>query len=296
MRLWICIPVHNRIQLTLKCLECLQRQEYAQLTIVVCDDGSTDGTAAQIRSRFPDVVVLEGDGTLWWTGATNRCVRYALEHATGASDAVVLLNNDLEAPPNLLSVLADASARYPGSIMTSVEFDIRTQNMVFPGARHSWWTAKARLVNPATDHLPGDPTVATVTDGTGRGTLIPLAVMRSIGLFDEHRLPHYGADYDFTYRAKNRGYAILVCFGAHVFSHVEETGMTKVSEAFSLRGLYRYLTNIKSPANIKVRWGLAVNNCPKFLLPSYLLLDLSFVVAGYFRFHLKRWWQSVTTS
>ena len=288
MKLWVCIPVHNRIQFTIKCLESLSRQNHRNFAIVICDDGSTDGTAEQIRKRFPEVLTLQGDGNLWWTGATNRCVEYVLQHSEDSSDCIVTLNNDLEVSENYLSSLANAASKYPRALITSVGYDITTKRLVSPGYRQSWLTTKARPIDPLTDHLPGDNNVACVTHAAGRGTLIPLEVFRKIGLFDEHRLPHYGADYDFSFRAGRAGYKVLVCFLAPVFSHVEETGITKIREKFSLKGLYRYLTNIKSPANLRVRWWLAVKNCPRILLPSFLLLDLMFSVGSYFKYHSMR--------
>lgn len=291
MRLWVCIPVHNRINLTLKCLESLARQSYRDFSIVVCDDGSTDGTSERIRALFPGVILLAGDGNLWWTGAINCCVKYALTHATNNSDCIITLNDDLEVPENYLSMLMNASVRHPNSLITSVEYDIKTRHMNSPGSRHSWFTARSRRINPAIDHDPLDKTVAWITEASGRGTLIPIEVFRKIGLFDQRHLPHYGSDYDFSYKARRAGYRILVCLEARVFSHVEKTGITRIRESFSLQGFYQYLTNIKSPANYKARWWLAINNCPRLLLPTFLLLDYFFVIGSYFKFHLFRHWR-----
>lgn len=286
-KLWICIPVHNRVQLTIKCLEALANQDYAHFSVIVCDDGSTDGTAQIISEKFPEVTLLNGDGNLWWTGATNRCVEYAMRHSTSSGDCVVTLNNDLEIPANYLSSLAAAALKYPGALITSVGYDIRTRRMVSPGYRLSWLTAKARPIDPATDHLPGDSSVARVTHAAGRGTLIPLEVFSKIGLFDERHLPHYGADYDLSFRAARAGHPVLVCFLAPVYSHVEETGMTSIRKNISFGGFRQYLTSMKSPANLSVRWWLALKNCPKTLLPTFLLLDILFNIGSYFKHRLR---------
>lgn len=44
----------------------------------------------------------------------------------------------------------------------------------------------------------------------GRGTLIPIEVFQKIGLYDFKRLPHYGADYEFSRRANMYGYKLLI--------------------------------------------------------------------------------------
>jgi GT2 family glycosyltransferase len=274
--------------LTLKCLQSLSKQDHHDFSIVLCDDGSTDGTGSIIAERHPDVIIVNGDGNLWWTGATNRCIEYAIQHATDPSDCVVTLNNDLEVDNNYLSALANTSLKYPGALITSVGYDIKTRNMVSPGFRQNWVLAKARPIDPLRDHLPGDDTVAEVTHAAGRGTLIPLEVLNAVGLFDEKHLPHYGADFDLSYRAARAGHTILVCFQAPVYSHVEETGLTTIRKKFSPKGLYQYLTNMRSPANLVVHWWLAMNNCPKILLPTFLILNTMFIVGSYFRYHLKR--------
>lgn len=287
MMLWVCIPVYNRIRFTLKCLESLSRQDYSNYTVVVCDDGSTDGTAQVIAAQYPRVVVLHGDGNLWWTGATNRCIEYVIQHSTDSSDCIVTLNNDLEVPDNYLSSLAAAALKYPDALISSVGYDIKTRRMVSPGYRQSWLTTKAKPINPLTDHLPNDNNVASVTHAAGRGTLIPLDVFRMVGLFDERHLPQYGADYDLSFRAARRGYRVLVTFMAPVFIHTEETGITEIRDKFSLKGFQRYITNIKSPANLGARWWVAVNNCPKWLLPSYIVLDMIFIVGSYFKYYWR---------
>jgi GT2 family glycosyltransferase len=286
--IWICIPVHNRAHFTVRCLESLAKQTRKDFRLVICDDGSTDGTTEIIHGQYPQAVVLSGDGNLWWTGGINRCIEYVLQHSRDAGGCVVTLNNDLEVPPDYLASLVEAARRYPRAIITSVGVDIQTGQIVTPGDRHNWVTATSSPIDPARDYLPEDSLMGRVTHAAGRGTLIPLEVFRIIGLFDEQHLPHYGADFDFTHRARRAGYNVLVCFAARVLSHVEETGMTKIREHFSLDGFYRYLTSIKSPANLRTRWWFAVKNCPRFLLPVYLVIDLSRVVGSYCRHHMRR--------
>jgi GT2 family glycosyltransferase len=286
MKLWVCIPVHNRIQLTLQCLESLYKQDINDYEVVMCDDGSTDGTAEEVARRYPGIQVLYGDGNLWWTGAVNRCVEHALAKAS-AGDCIVTLNNDLEVRPDYLRRLYDAAKRYPKSLITSVVYDIDNGKLVSPGYRQNWITGAAAAINPEADHLPDDPDVAWITHASGRGTLIPVSVFHRVGFFDEKHLPHYGADYDFSYSARRSGFDVYVCFSARVYSHIAETGITAVRSLPFWPGLRQYLTSRKSPANLGVRWRLALNNCPKWLLPSYLLLDFLRVMGSYLKCRLS---------
>lgn len=71
MRVNVIIPVFNRLEHTRKVLEALRRQTiFDALTIVIVNDGSTDGTAGYLQSQS-DVIEIRGDGNLWW-GAPSR--------------------------------------------------------------------------------------------------------------------------------------------------------------------------------------------------------------------------------
>src|SRR5687768_17351615 len=95
--IYIVIPVHNRLDATRECLESVKSQPYKYFKVVLIDDGSTDGSSEYVKEKYPEVTVLKGDGDLWWTGATNLGVQYALQHCR-ENDYVLTLNNDTFLP------------------------------------------------------------------------------------------------------------------------------------------------------------------------------------------------------
>ncbi len=89
------LAAHNRRESTLQSLENLYRQqgngEAFDLSVVLADDGSTDGTGEAIRRRFPQARVVRGDGSLFWCGG--MC--FAYEHSVDIpADFYLLLNDD----------------------------------------------------------------------------------------------------------------------------------------------------------------------------------------------------------
>ncbi len=285
MKIWICIPVFNRIEFTLKCLSTLKAQTFEHFTVVICDHGSTDGTTTRINLEFPDFVVLNADSSLWWTGAMNRCVDYVLQHAA-TEDSLLTLNNDTELPPDYLAAFSALSLQYPQAVLTSVTHDIATGKQVSVGNRQNWLTAQAKAVTFERDHLPGNDKIIAVTHASGRGTLYPVTIFRQLGCYDEQHLPHYYADYDFSHKAHRAGYPIYVCSDCKVFSYVEANGMTMVRNQLSLNSFISYITSIRSPANLGARWWYGWNNCPKVLLASYMILDLLRITGSYFKHFL----------
>lgn len=286
MKLWICIPVFNRIEMTLKCLATLQAQTFQDFVVVICDHGSTDGTSEAINKQFPEVIVLQADSSLWWTGAINRCIAYVLEHAV-ADDLLVTMNNDNEVPVDYLANLLSNSQKFPNAIITSVVHDIKSGLPISMGYRQNWFLATAYPINFARDHLPNEPEIAEITHAAGRGTLFPLKVFKELGLYDEIHLPHYAADYDFTFKAARAGYRIYSCLNCRVFSYVEETGMVKVLNKFSIKSFINYFTSTRSPANLQARWWFGWQNCPRWYFPFYFTIDLIRISGGYFKKFIK---------
>jgi len=287
MKIWICIPVFNRIQFTLKCLATLKAQTFQNFIVIICDHGSIDRTTQRIKNEYPDVVVLPGNSSLWWTGAINICVNYVLEHA-GENDMLLTLNNDTELPPDYLQQLVSCSETYQNAIITSVVHDIKTGELVGIGNRQNWLLARATPVNFESHHIDNNNDVIEITHASGRGTLFPIAVFNKIGLYDEHHLPHYAADYDFSFKAVRAGFRIYVSKNCRVFSYIDATGMTSVMSRFSIRGFVDYFTGMRSPANLKTRFWVGWNNCPKSILPIYLVIDFIRISGSYFRhFMLK---------
>jgi GT2 family glycosyltransferase len=282
MKIWICIPVLNRIEFTLSCLSKLKAQSFQNFTVVICDHGSTDGTAVRLKNEYPDVIVLSGDSMLWWTGAINICVRYVLEHA-GENDMLLSLNNDTELPTDYLQQLVNCSEKYQNTIITSVIYDIETGELVGIGYRQNWLLATAMPVNFENHHVKNDKDVIEITHASGRGTLFPIAVFNKIGLYNEKHLPHYGADEDFTFKAARAGYKIYVSKNCRVLSYVEATGMTSILSRFSIKSFLDYLTGMRSPANLKARFWYGWNNCPKMILPIYMAIDFVRITVSYFR-------------
>lgn len=94
----VVVPIYNGWELIESCLEHLRRQAMPH-RVIVCDNGSTDGTAERVRTFFPEVHLIELGANLGFSTACNRGVQ------AGTSEIVVLLNNDVECRSDFLEPL-----------------------------------------------------------------------------------------------------------------------------------------------------------------------------------------------
>lgn len=284
--IYIVIPVHNRWELTRKCLLSLREQSDRRVTTVIVDDGSTDDTSRAIELEFPNVVVLRGDGSLWWTGATNLGIEWVLQRCD-ATDYVLTLNNDTTMKPDYVETLVGiAETEYP-ALVGSVAVDSRDRETIVDGGpRVNWWTASTWSDNV------GRSLSTSLREGraqsnpdmlAGRGTLIPVACFREIGLYDAKRLPHYAADYEFSVRAVRAGHVLVMSYQAPVFSVVDASGVSTKRGRLPWKSFFVMFASRRSPACLLYRWRFARLAAPRRLMPVFLVADTARVVGGALR-------------
>jgi GT2 family glycosyltransferase len=286
--IYTCIPVHNRVDKTLSCIESIKKQTYKYVRIVICDDGSTDNTGGIIRERFPDVVVLPGDGNLWWTGGTNRCVEYALEH-TAKEDFIFTLNNDTELLPDALQRLVETAANHPRSIVGGVNVFFAEPGRIEPSAYRirggMFFGRMHKRINEWGDKLQNDLEVVEVDSLSGKGVLIPASAFREVGLYNAGKLPHYHADTELVFRANRKGYKVYLDYKAKVLSHQELSGLGTVTSKPSISGFLKSFSSLKSANHYQ-----SLRNYCELLYGksyrSYLAVHLSKIVLGFFRRYL----------
>ena len=102
--------------------------------IVLVDNGSTDGSAAMVRERFPGVRVLALERNLGFGGGANAGVRAA------RNDIVILLNNDMRVAPDFLPPLLEAF-RDPTVFAVSCQifFSDPKKTREETGLTQGWW-------------------------------------------------------------------------------------------------------------------------------------------------------------
>jgi GT2 family glycosyltransferase len=275
--IFIVIPVHNRKHFTRDCLLFLRNQTVKKFTTIVIDDCSSDGTGDMIQKEFPEVVLLRGDGNLWWTGAINLGVEYALEHALDG-DYILTMNDDIIIRSNYLETLLACASKHQRSLIGSVVIK-NNDTMIIEdgGVRINWLTAKFKFLNRCNKYkiiVNESPSVIPVDFLSGRGTLIPIEIFNEIGVYDLVRLPHYGADYEFSHRAKNKGYNLLINYKSVVVNKVESSCNYNEFQHFEWNKFLKSLFSKNSAFCIRYRWNFARLTCPKLLLLSFFLFDI----------------------
>lgn len=277
----IIIPVHNSLEYTKEALKrlkpALERAENPlwQFHIIVVDDGSQDGTAEWIKKHHPEIHLCYGDSNLWWSGAINTGMRYAMDKLK--SDYLIWWNNDIYPAEDYFAALTPLlSETKKPTVFGSKIFTASHQDMVwsYGGYFHHRWGHSFMAGNNCKDQPEFE--VPRKADWLpGMGTVLPKQVIQHIGMVNEKEFPQYHGDIDHTYRAKLAGFAVEVRPELKIWNNTEHSG---ISHEGKLSNLMPSLRKINSIHNFRKEWLLY----RKYVRNPLAYFMLAKKYAGYF--------------
>lgn len=269
------IPVHNRRDTTLQGLRSLSKANRIGLDvkIFVVDDGSTDGTSAAIRSEFPDVELVSGDGTLHYAGGTNRGIEAALRWNP---EFVVTMNDDSIFHEDFLVRLVETARRSHKTIVGSLLLLWNEPHRVFQvGPR--WISIKGGWTFTEYQSAFSVPTEPfDVECLVGNCVLFPAEAIKANGLMDEKNFSHGWGDAQYLMRMRKAGWRLVVDPRSRVWC--EPNTYPPPLHAMSVRErLYILLRKESHPLNLKRQWKARWHSAPSkpealFAFASYLVL------------------------
>ncbi|MEK7519654.1 MAG: glycosyltransferase family 2 protein [Patescibacteria group bacterium] len=250
--IFILIPIHNRKELTLACLASFAKQTRTDRQFVIVDDSSTDGSGEAVGVQYPSATIIRGTGDWWWTKSMNEGMHSILQKAQ-PGDFVLTINNDVEVGPDYLQKLVETSERRGRALAGSLVKNLYDGSIQDAGVQARW----DKFFFPKLEYDQTKKENGRIDALAGRGVLIPIEVFQKIGLYST-TLPHYAADYDFSMRAKRRGFTLVISYEAVVYS--------KDQPGDKQYGFLEKYFSRRSSSNLRAQLIIAVVHAPSLSL------------------------------
>ncbi|MGQ1911610.1 glycosyltransferase family 2 protein [Marinifilum sp. RC60d5] len=189
----VVITVFNRKDITLNCLEKIYQLNLptnVKLDIFLTNDGCTDGTPEAIRELYPQVHIINGNGTLYW----NKGMHLAWQVAAKSNyDYYLWLNDDTFLDENCIEILLKASnVKSNKAIIAGAVEDFNRTQMTYGGLKKN-----QKKVIP-------NGTIQKIDCFNGNIVLIPSYVYNIVGNLD-YFYNHTRGDSDYGLRANKLG-------------------------------------------------------------------------------------------
>lgn len=203
---------------TIACGESLLAQGRSDLHLIFVDNGSTDGSPARLRDRFPNADVIELGSNRGIAAGYNAGLERALELP---ADFAFVLNNDTLFAPGCLDELTAAAARYPesGVLVPKIPYESERGRIWSAGARRRRFPPGVVFVGLNKPDGPPYASEREIDFAPSCALLIRREVLAAVGLFDPGYF-FYFDDWDYCERVRRAGYAIRYVPNAVVWHKV----------------------------------------------------------------------------
>ncbi len=194
------VPVHNRAAVTRTFLQALARQDQQDFVVVVVDAGSTDDTALMLAAAPLPVHVVRGDASWFWGRGTAEGI--AAVAAAQLSSRVVMINDDLELRPDYVRRLLATMQAHPDAVVGSTAVEAAPPHRIY-AIGGTFLPLLGRVSHRRRRWRP-----LRWLPGMGMG--LSIATYQRVGGIDWQRFPHYGSDFEFSWRARRQGVPLVV--------------------------------------------------------------------------------------
>ena len=263
------ITCYNRKKKTIKCLDSLFNQKYIRnikFKVFLVDDKSNDGTNEAIKTLFPLVKIIKGNGNLFWAGGTNLAWKKALRDKK-RYDYFILLNDDVFLFNKALMMMSKAiqnlninnkSKKFIISFPTCSKDKKRTTGGI--NFIDNLFSCKfiCAPVSQKSELIKCDTF-------NGNCLLVPYKVVRKIGILDKY-YRHRFADHDYGLYAVVKG---IKNFYYNDYVGICEIGITKIDKKYKYKEYKEWFYFLKK------------NTC--YWITKYMKFTLSIIIKNIFR-------------
>ena len=260
---YILLPVYNRRNITAGFVDCLKHQAYPNVHLILIDDGSTDGTENMVRQNIEawKLTVVRGKGSWWWAGSLQQGINRLKQISPAPSDIILIINDDVMFEADFIEKGVGEVAQHPESLLLAKRID-------GPGGKIVETGLKVDFRKMAFSRATSPQEIACLST---RGLFMRWAVLERIGGFYPRLLPHYASDYEFTIRARRKGFNLRTSDNVCLTADLSMTGIREIAAGTRFRDVLQQLFDKKSAMNPVYRTTFILMTCPPKWIPAHII-------------------------
>lgn len=246
----IVIPNYNGAYLLPTCLDSLRAQTYRDFEVIMVDNASTDDSVALVRTRYPEVTVIEMPRNHVFAGAVNA----GIQRANG--EIIATLNNDTEADARWLDELRLAIERHPEASFAASKIMLFDRREIINSAGDFY----------GRDGVPGNRGVwekdvgqydeeEFIFGACAGAAAYRRTMLKDIGAFDEDLIA-YCEDVDLNLRAQLAGHKCIYVPMAVIYHRLSATGGGPLSSYYCGRNFINVVVKDMPAPLLRKNWGL----------------------------------------
>lgn len=264
----VIIPNYNGLAFLNGVLASLEKQTLKSFETILVDNGSSDGSCAFVRERYPHVRLVRFSENLGFSRAVNEGIRRA------AAPYVLLLNNDTEAEPRFVEEMLLAIRRHKRAFSCSARMVQFYHREKLDGAGDCYCALGWAFARGKGKNVLSCGREEQVFSACAGAAIYRKELLKKLGGFDEEHFA-YLEDLDVGYRARICGYenwyaprAVVYHVGSGTTGSRHNRFKTRYSSRNSVYLLYKNMPFLQLLLNLPL------------LLPGFGVKFLYFALKG----------------
>ena len=219
------------------CLDSVIAIDYPNFSVMVIDNGSSDGSREMVKGNYPSVEMLALDHNYGFAGGYNRCFAQLKDEPL---EFILLLNNDTEVDSDILNSFTQAKEQFGDNQIYGgkIFYQDNPEKIWYAGGKVNikWGHISHRGIRK---HDSPEFSIPIETDYvTGCCLFTSMQVINQLNGFDE-RFNMYGEDVDLCLRAKEEGIQCYYWPEAKLWHHVSAS----IGGAFTIKKLRKKMVS-----------------------------------------------------
>ena len=222
----------NGVHLLKPCLDSVNAIDYPNFSVVVIDNGSSDGSLEMISAHYPNLKCIGLDKNYGFAGGYNR---YFAHLSNDESEFILLLNNDTEVDSNILNSFIQAKKQFGDNQIYGGKIYYRDNPEIIWYAGGKVNLRWGRIYHRGIRKMDSEKYSFPITTDyiTGCCLFIAWEKMQQLRGFDD-QFHMFGEDVDLCLRAKKEGIQCYYWPEAKLWHHVSGS----INGAFSIGKLF----------------------------------------------------------
>ncbi|NVK50401.1 MAG: glycosyltransferase family 2 protein [Cyclobacteriaceae bacterium] len=228
----------NGIVFTRTCLQSLQSLDYADFSVLVVDNGSTNPEGAQLKNEFPWIHLIETGKNLGFAGGNNVGIRKALEMGF---NYILLLNNDTEVEADFLGKMMFHFSENPKlAVLQPLICFLHEKDKIW-SAGGKWQKLLGRAVTLGDrQYLRNfNPKREQLDWATGCAILLKREAIEEAGLMNEQYFVYF-EDVEWSLRIRKKGFEIGLVPEAKIYHEAGASSKKKQDEGILSPQVFYY--------------------------------------------------------
>lgn len=255
----VIIPTFKRGNELICCIDSLRNGSNAAFDIVVINDGGCINVSSLLKDKHPQCIEIKSSSDLWWTKSINVGLEYLIENSY---DVAILLNDDVTVSKDYIDNIVNTYIENKSNIIISKIIG-KDGNIWSLGGVTDW--PFNGPIHVADERYISVQARRRITWSPGMGTLIPIAALSDVGLFDADSFPQYLSDTDFGLRASSKGWNIILNEKCVITNNIDSTGGISHRNPLRWKDLYFIFFDLRSADYLPARTKFTYRHAPRGL-------------------------------